>query len=150
MPADVTVSGLHLAQSLPLMKPFFISRSINLVIPGSGAGNDFVIGSFTMPFYGDIVFQGMLGIRTNAAGLQAPNPIKVSTNSVPAPTTNPSATWRTEAGTGYAEAPTPVIASWVGVAAGTGVTIRGNVTNGTTAIAITIVSATGIAFCTKT
>jgi hypothetical protein len=150
MPADATVSGLHLAQSLPIMKPFPLITTLNLAI-ANAASATFVIGTFTMPFYGDMSYQGWLRIDTAAAGVQQPNNIIISALSVPAPTSSPAAQWRTEGGPGFAvNSSIPLIGSWVGVAGGTAVTVRASVTNGGGGIAITVVLSCGIMFCTKT
>jgi hypothetical protein len=149
MPTDATVSGLHLAQTLPIMKPFPLITTLNLAI-ANGASATFIIGTFTMPFYGDMVYQGTLRLDTAAAGVQAPDGILISALSVPAPSQNSPATWRTEGGPGYAVAMVPIIGSWVGVASGTAVTVRAFVQNGTGGIGINVVLSAGVMFCTKT
>lgn len=149
MPADVTASGLHLAQSLPLMKPIMLYADLSVTLAASQQ-QIFIIGTFTMPFYGNMLYQGTLNMRTNSAGLQAPDPVGISAASVPAPTDSSPSTWRTEGGSGYAEASVPLVGWWTGVAAGTPVTVRASVTNGSTAITTTVFRASGVMFCTKT
>jgi hypothetical protein len=149
MPADADVSGLHLAQPLPLMKPFALWTELSLSI-ASAALTIPTIGSFTMPFFGDMVYQGWLQIRMNSAGVQQPSPIAVALESSPVPSFAPRAIWRTEGGPGYAEGTVPIIASWSAVAANTAVTVRAYVQNGTGVPGLTIVRAVGIMFCTKT
>jgi hypothetical protein len=149
MPADATVSGLHLGQALPIMKPVMLITTLNLAIANSASAT-FIIGTFTMPFYGDMAYQGSLRIDTAAAGIQQPDGIAISASSVPVPTGGTPTTWRTEGGPGYAVAMIPIMGTWTGVASGTAVTVRAFVQNGGGGIGITVVTAAGVMFCTKT
>lgn len=149
MPADGTVSGLHLSQSLPLMKTFMFDTVINAA-QADFAGAIYQIAQFTMPFYGDVIYHGSFKIQTNAAGIQAPDGIQVHSSSTPAPTTAPYSTWRTAGGSGIAISQVPLFAAWTGVASGTTVTVQGYIGNGSGGISLTVLRAAGIVFCTKT
>jgi len=74
------------------MKPFAMASDLNLVVANAAAA-DFIIGTFTMPFYGEMMYQGWLGIRINAAGVQQPAGIKVAPTSIPPPAVAPAAIW---------------------------------------------------------
>jgi hypothetical protein len=131
------------------MKMFTFDTVLNAVQADS-VGAIYQIAQFTMPFYGDMVYHGSFMLQTNVAGIQAPDAIQIWSGSTPAPAIAPYSTWRTAGGSSFAIAHAPLLASWVGVASGTTVTVQAFVGNGSGGMSITVIRASGIMFCTKT
>lgn len=148
MPADAKVSGLHLGQTLPIMKVFFFDVALNVTVAPS-ASQTFQLIQFTMPFFGDFICQSGFRMKTNSAGVQAPV-CQISALSTPAPSYNPGSLWRTEGGAQFGNTVTPVFGGWSGVAPTTVVTVLGVIFNGGGAMSTTVDRGSGFIFCTKT
>jgi hypothetical protein len=131
------------------MKPFSFDAQINTTM-ADGAYQIFQIAQFTMPFYGDMVYVGSIKIQMNAPGIQAPEWIRVHESSTPAPTIRSEAGWRSAGGASFPTSHVPLLASWVGVAAGATVTVNASINNGTGGISIGVYNAPGIMYCFKT
>jgi hypothetical protein len=149
MPADGTVSGLHLAQSLPLMKTFTFETVFQMVLPANTSAV-YQIGSFTMPFFGDMVFQGSFQIYTYSGASQQVDFLQMDSSSNPPPPFHPHSSWRCNNTGGYGHVHIPFTASWTAVPASTAVVLRAYMTNGIGVPNIQVVLANGLMFCTKT
>jgi hypothetical protein len=132
------------------LQTFVIDNVVDVIIPTGGDNDMIPVGSFTMPFTGSFVFQGSLKVANSTAGLLSANPIEISATSVPAATTRPPSTWRTEAapGAGQSIIHIPLIGSWAKVIGGTVCTIRAHAT-AAGAVGLQVVRASGIVYATR-
>lgn len=114
------------------MQQFVLDNALNVTVPSGGTNSSMLVGTFTMPFRGDVTFYGSLKVANSPNLLIAVDPIEISTASTPAPTTHPPATWRVEAapGAGQAIMHIPIIASWSDLPNNTVVTVRAGATVG--------------------
>jgi hypothetical protein len=145
---DGTLTNLHLGQALPITRPYvFWNTGVANAIPNASS---FItgMGSFTMPFYGDVVFQGWIRMVVSA-GIQAVT-IGMDASSTPTPTQAPWSYYRTEGGTGQSIIMMPVLATWSAVQPGASVSMQLWIDNGTGGPTLQMDNRYGVAYCTKT
>jgi hypothetical protein len=145
---DGTLSNLRLDQSLPITVPYvFWQTGVANAIPNASSTIT-SMGSFRMPFYGDVVFQGWIRMVVSQ-GIQAVT-IGMDPSSTPALAQRPWSYYRTEGGTGQTIIMMPVLASWTAVQPAALVDMQLWVDNGTGGPTLQMDNRFGVAYCTKT
>ena len=148
--ADGTLSNLKLGLALPLTAGYEFDTVFGYAVFAPGVRWDEIVATLTMPFYGDILFQGSIHVGMDRAGVQQ---VDVGVNgalSVPAATTDTVSSWRTEGNATAGYQFVPLSAAWSGVAAGAAVSIRAFVQNGYGAPNLYVERMIGFVYCTKT